>query len=148
MFPIVPCIKSHLPWKIHENPFHRFPVMLLTDRQTDRQTDGQTLNRVVFVQNRSRLIMQWLIVTMGKASCWRHQMEAFSALLALWQRSVTRSFDAFFDMRLNKRLSKQSWGWWCETPSCPLWRHWYVDIVKPVCNDHLYNRINYLWFIP
>ena len=24
---------------------------------------------------------------------------------------------------LNKRLSKQSWGWWFETPSCPLWRH-------------------------
>ena len=24
---------------------------------------------------------------------------------------------------LNKRLSKQSWGWWFETLSCPLWRH-------------------------
>ena len=24
---------------------------------------------------------------------------------------------------LNKRLSKQSWGWWLETPSHPLWRH-------------------------
>ena len=28
------------------------------------------------------------------------------------QRSVTRSFDVFFDLRQNKRLSKQSWGWW------------------------------------
>ena len=36
---------------------------------------------------------------------------------------LTRSFDVFFDLRLNKRLSKQSWGWWFETPSCPLWRH-------------------------
>ena len=26
------------------------------------------------------------------------------------QRPVTRSFDDFFDLRLNKRLSKQSWG--------------------------------------
>ena len=34
--------------------------------------------------------------------------------------------DVFFDLSLNKRLSKQSWGWWFETPSCPLWRH---------CND-------------
>ena len=42
------------------------------------------------------------------------------------QRSVTRSFDVFFDLRLNKRLSKQSWGWWFETLSRPLWRH---------CND-------------
>ena len=36
---------------------------------------------------------------------------------------VMRSFDVFFDLRLNKRLSKQSQGWWFETPSCPLWRH-------------------------
>ena len=42
------------------------------------------------------------------------------------QRPVTRSFDVFFDLRLNKRLSKQWWGWWFETLSCPLWRH---------CND-------------
>ena len=38
------------------------------------------------------------------------------------QRSVIRSFDVFFDLYLNKWLSKQSWGWWFETPSCPLWR--------------------------
>ena len=36
---------------------------------------------------------------------------------------VTRSFDASFDLRLNKRLSKQSRGWWFETQSCSLWRH-------------------------
>ena len=39
------------------------------------------------------------------------------------QRPVTRCFDVFFDLRLNKRLSKQSWGWWFETPSRSLWRH-------------------------
>ena len=67
--------------------------------------------------------------------CWRHQMETFSALLAICagnspvtgefpaQRPVTRSFDVFFDLRLNKRSSKQWWGWWFETPSRPLWRH-------------------------
>ena len=32
-------------------------------------------------------------------------------------------FDVFFDLRLNKRLSKQSCGWWFETPSPQLWRH-------------------------
>ena len=73
---------------------------------------------------------QWL-----ELPWWRHQMETFSALLALCagnssvigefpsQRPMTRSFDVFFDLRLNKRLSKQSRGWWCETPSRPLWRH-------------------------
>ena len=62
-------------------------------------------------------------------------METFSALLAICagnspvtgefaaQRPVTRSFDVFFDLRPNKRLSKQLWSWWFETPSCPLWRH-------------------------
>ena len=66
---------------------------------------------------------------------WRHQMETFSTLLALCagnspvssefpaQRPVTRSFDVFFDLRLNKRLSKQPWGWWFETLSWSLWRH-------------------------
>ena len=39
------------------------------------------------------------------------------------QRPVTRSFDVYFDLRLNKRLSKQSWGWWFETLSPSLWRH-------------------------
>ena len=59
----------------------------------------------------------------------------FSALLPLYarnsrvtgefpsQRPVTRSFDVFFDLRLNKRLSKQSRCWWCKTPSHLLWCH-------------------------
>ena len=66
---------------------------------------------------------------------WRHQMETFFALLNLCvgkspvtgeflaQRPVARRFDVFFDLRLNERLGKQSWGWWFETS---LWRH---------CND-------------
>ena len=49
---------------------------------------------------------------------WRHQMETFSALLAIYvgnspvtiefpaHRQVTRNFDVFFDLRLNKRLGK------------------------------------------
>ena len=73
--------------------------------------------------------------TVEACAWWRHQMETFSALLAICtvnssipgefptQRPVTRSFDVYFDLRPNKRLSKQSWGWWFETPSRPLWRH-------------------------
>ena len=66
---------------------------------------------------------------------WCHQMETFSALLAILCEEFiglrwiprTKASDAelwyFFDQRLNKRLSKQSWGWWFETLSCPLWHH-------------------------
>ena len=69
------------------------------------------------------------------SSWWRHQMETFSALLAICtgnspasgefptQRPVTRSFDVSFDLCINKWLRKQSWGWWFETLSRPLWRH-------------------------
>ena len=66
---------------------------------------------------------------------WRHQMETSSALLANCaensaatgefsaQRSVTWSFDVFFDLRLHKRLSEQSKHRWFETLSHPLGRH-------------------------
>ena len=61
--------------------------------------------------------------------------ETFSKLLAICagnppvtggfppQRPVTQSFDDFFDLRLNKRRSKQSRRRWFETPSRSLWRH-------------------------
>ena len=39
------------------------------------------------------------------------------------QRPMTQNFDVFFYLRLNKRLSKQSRGWWFETPAWSLWRH-------------------------
>ena len=54
-------------------------------------------------------------------SWWRRQKETFSALLAICggnspvpgefpvQRPVVRGVDVFFDLRLNKCLSKQSW---------------------------------------
>ena len=89
------------------------------------------LHRILFGQKcfiaiwRNQQLSQW----------WRHRIETFSALLALCagnspvadefpaQSPVTRSFDVFFHLRMNKRLSKQPWGWWLETPSGPLWRH-------------------------
>ena len=49
------------------------------------------------------------------------------------QRPVTRSFDVFFDLRLNKRLSKQPWSWWFETPSWSLWRHCNVERKMSFC---------------
>ena len=60
-------------------------------------------------QDRTVMIKSW----------WCHQMETFSTLLALCmgnspvtcefpsQRPVTQSFDVFFDLHLNKGLSKQ-----------------------------------------
>ena len=82
-----------------------------------------------------RFIISCYKSQIGCESWWRHQMEAFSALLAICagnspvpgefptQRPVARSFDVYFDLHPNKWLSKQSWGWWFETLSCSLWRH-------------------------
>ena len=106
---------------------------------------------------------------------WRgHQMETFSVLLALCagnspvpdkfptHRPVTRSFDVFFEVCLNKRLSKQSRGWWFETLSRPLWRHCNVKNSTGVTRAHqhpskyiiddpsylkdIMDNINYGWY--
>ena len=67
----------------------------------------------------------------------------------------------FFYLCLNQRLSKQSWGWWFETPSRPLWRHinnfptnprhtrWYCHLsgIRYPRNIILGNPINH-WFKP
>ena len=98
-------------------------------------------------------------------SWWRHQMQTFSALLALCagnspvtgefpaQRPATRSFDVFFDLPLNKQLSKQSWGWWFETPSSSLWRqsNVYFANVSPlyavyhIKYAHVFAVLRFVW---
>ena len=85
---------------------------------------------------------------------WRHQMETFSALLAFCAGNVpvTGEFPhkgqwcgaLVFSLicALNKRLSKQSWGWWFGAPSRSIWRHCnavlthqnlYPNISAPMC---------------
>ena len=104
-------------------------------------------------ENQSNYWDLWNIICNGISPCWCHQMETFSALLAICagnspvpgefpaQRPVTRSLDVFFDLRLNQRLSKQSWGWWFETLSCSSWRHCNVTTrfalytIRPHWND-------------
>ena len=100
-------------------------------------TDGDRLLTRVMI---TLWVMSWkhfphFLSFMRVPTWWRHQMETFSALLAICagnspvpgefptQRPATRSFDVFFDVRPNKQLSKQSWGWWFETLSPSLWRH-------------------------
>ena len=84
-------------------------------------------------------------------SWWCHQMETFSALLALCvgnspvtgefpaQRPVTRSFNVFFDLRLNIRLSKQLRGWWSETSSHSSWCHCNAVAFHIIVRRHFYS---------
>ena len=90
-------------------------------------------------------------------------METFSALLAICagnlpvtgefpaQRPVMRSFDVFFHLHLNKQLSKQSWGWWFETSSHPLWCHCNeteetnkTSLCNHVCNINKLSKLHFL----
>ena len=112
------CLWIHRQWEVD------FKVMMILLR-----------NRKIYLWLKSFLVehKDTFILHGRYHVCW-WQMETFSALLAICvgnspvssefpaQRPVTRSFDIFFDLRLNKRLSKQSWGWWFEPLSCPLWR--------------------------
>ena len=52
------------------------------------------------------------------------------------QRPVTQTFDGFVDLRLNKRLNKQSWWWWFEIHRA----HYDVTVVYPV---HSMNIIHF-----
>ena len=59
------------------------------------------------------------------------------------QRAVTRSFDVFFDLRLNKRLSNQPRHRWFETPSSSLWRHCSIlSGIRTVISNYIHN---FLW---
>ena len=96
---------------------------------------AQTYNQPWFISICHELCSWFALYVLFWLAWWRHQMGTFSALLAicagnspvpgefLAQRPATRSYDVFSDLRLNKRLRKQSWGWWFETLSRPLWRH-------------------------
>ena len=101
-------------------------VMICSSRDSSQDMITQEAKNVL------RYIIHILPTTVRNNS-WRN-MEIFSALLALCegnpsvtggfpsQRPVTGSFDVFFDLRLNKRLSKKSRSQWLEPPSRSLWR--------------------------
>ena len=86
-------------------------------------------------------------------------METFCALLALCagnslvtgefpsQRPVMRSFDATFDLCRNKRLSKQSLGWWFETPSRSLSRHCNVSTLTRVMGVVVWRHQAITWTV-
>ena len=120
--------------------YHLF-LIWIRNRSAFEQLERNHLNVNDLITNPfwpGELYMSHRTITslLQEMACRRHQMETFSALLALCagnspatgefpaQRPVTRSVDIFFYLRRNKRLSKQPWGWWFETPSVSLWRHW------------------------
>ena len=138
----VAVIKLHIVKMLYDDAMRRNRLVVLCGgNPPSPHTGGSPLQWVSNVDHRPLTIH----ISTNRVlyfSWWRHQLETFSALLAIFagnspvpgefpaQMPVTRSFDVFFDLRLNKRLSKQSWGRWFETPSCPLWRHCNVIVLN------------------
>ena len=59
---------------------------------------------------------------------WKHFPRYWSFVrgIPLTKTSDARSFDVFFDLRLDKRLRKPSRRRWFKTPSRSLWRHCHI----------------------
>ena len=129
--------KDLQPYESWRNPrvTDVFPLQRVSNMESDFLSWSLMKIRVCFIwvlslQDINKTNIRWCHI-----AWWRHQMEKFSALLAicagnspdngelLAQRPVTRSFIVFFDLHLFKRLNKQLKGWWFERPSHPLWRH-------------------------
>ena len=94
---------------------------------------------------------------------WKHFLRYWPFVLTCGPPSqwpVTRSFDVFFDMCLNKQLSKSSWRRWFETQSCSLWRHcnglsyaygishdiWTLFCVVLLCLDMITVIGGFMWY--
>ena len=130
---------SSFNWSYRTSKFLPDMNMLLSSAN---RIEKQWLETLMYNSNALLWTTRYIIrkhpfcIIMNEHLPWRcHQMETFSALLALCagnspvpgefltQRPVTRSFDVFFDQRLNKQLGKQSLGWLFKSPSRSLWRH-------------------------
>ena len=105
----------------------RVSIIRTYTRQAFQILPRRSLQKSRMTFTRTSLLCQAML------AWWRYQMETFSVLLALCEgyspvnSPHKRQWRGALMFSLNKRLSKQSWGWWFETPSRSLWRH---------CNGH------------
>ena len=161
-------------WGIHQGPVnspHKWPVtrkMFPFDDviMTDQNATSLTLENLNVI---CRMAAIWPNVsnshTVILAGCecvnmdhtrWRHQMETFSALLALCegnppvsggfpsQRPITRSFYVFFDLQPSKKLNKQSRRRWFKTTSHSLWRHYNATNKRTIHDERFHIDCNEL----
>ena len=117
------CSKNYMYLNIYTTNILMYTIPAISVTKVDRLTQDGYSSMIYYIH--------WEV---WYNPWWRHQRETFFALLAICAgnspvpgevptyRPMTQSFDVFFDLRPNKRLSRQWRGWWFETPPCPLWR--------------------------
>ena len=159
-----PCIFYWVAWKLSKGQLSVHPVMKIVSKLhfgfsvwwgfTEPCLCKPHFMREVHVHQDELLSDRVINVTVTgliprhqqSLSWWRHQNH-ISMLLALCagnspvtgefptQRPMTQSFHVFFGLLLNKRWSKQQWGWWFETPSHLLWLQCNVNDHHPYFAD-------------
>ena len=132
-------------WKIFifENAFGFFSAKWRRFRQCNKANDS-----VVSLHKMGRCCMvslrnwskRWLMMTSSNGNIFRVTGHLCGEFTDLRWIPRTKASDAelwrFLWSVPDKRLSKQSWGWWFETQSGSLWRHSNVPSKNPSSNDH------------
>ena len=97
-------------------------------------------------------LKKYFVCRASRITWWRHEMETFSALLDLCAGNFPHRGQwrgAFFDLRLSKRLNKESRRRWFETPSRSLWRHCNESgiqvVIKVWIKAFSHWKINVIW---
>ena len=121
----------HISWRSteHSSPTSIFPVFVMTS------WIGNLFRITVFCAENSPVTAGNSLVTGEFPS----------------HRPVTRSFDVFFELRLNKRLSKQSRRRWFAMPLCSLWRHCNVvpsndPVIRAAVGSFSFQRVTLVQF--
>ena len=122
------CSLSHWGRVIHICQWSELPLVRVMNW---RQLDAKLSSAVVYLSIEHSGMCMWRllgcpkhIMTLSNGNIFRgtgHLWGEFTGELPA-QRSVTWSFDVFFDLCLKQKLSKQWRRRWFETPSRSLWR--------------------------
>ena len=114
----------------------------------DKHQRNMKHNRVIlYLESCIWIYRQQLIGIHDDVIKWKKNPRYWPFMWGIHRSPVARSFDVFFDLRLNKRLSKQSRRRLFETPSSSLWRH-SIDVPVPLCPKYtgmLHLKIGLCW---
>ena len=115
---------SRHKWPLKPSLYVFFDVVLKKIWISSRRADGLKHHESHMTREPSYSIV---MMTSSNGNIFRVTGHLCGELTGHWwirpQRPAARSFDVFFNLRLNARLYKQSWCWWFETLSRPSWRH-------------------------
>ena len=64
---IVLCILPNISWKVRENPYMRFPVILLSDKQTNKKMKGQS--EIAYLPKFANMMLIVMVIVITEILC-------------------------------------------------------------------------------